>query len=52
VVSVPQEAGSPREAMQLADLRMYAQKESRRVSRDAGLPLLEQPDREAGRVEA
>jgi diguanylate cyclase (GGDEF)-like protein len=33
-VRVPEEAGSPREAMQLADLRMYAQKESRRIARD------------------
>jgi diguanylate cyclase (GGDEF)-like protein len=36
VVSVPGEATSPREALQLADLRMYAQKESRRVARESG----------------
>jgi two-component system cell cycle response regulator len=34
-VAIPAEAETPREAMQLADLRMYAQKESRRVSRDS-----------------
>jgi diguanylate cyclase (GGDEF)-like protein len=34
IATVPQEAQSPREALQLADLRMYAQKESRRVARD------------------
>jgi two-component system, cell cycle response regulator len=39
VVSFPGEADSPAEAMQLADLRMYAQKESRRVSRDDGGPV-------------
>ena len=33
-VSIPEEAGEPGPAMQLADVRMYAQKESRRVSRD------------------
>jgi diguanylate cyclase (GGDEF)-like protein len=32
-VSVPAEAGTSREAMQLADVRMYAQKEGRRASR-------------------
>ncbi len=32
---IPGEADSAHEAIQLADLRMYAQKESRRVSRDA-----------------
>jgi two-component system, cell cycle response regulator len=42
VASVPEEADSPAEAMQLADVRMYAQKESRRL---AG-PLAEL-DREA-----
>jgi diguanylate cyclase (GGDEF)-like protein len=30
--SIPREANSPREAMQLADVRMYAQKESRRLA--------------------
>ena len=40
---IPTEASSPSEAMQLADVRMYAQKESRRVAH---------PDRdEAGQVE-
>ena len=38
-VAIPAEAEDPREAMQLADLRMYAQKESRRTSRD-GEPLV------------
>jgi two-component system cell cycle response regulator len=33
-VAIPAEAESPREAMQLADLRMYAQKESRRTAGD------------------
>jgi len=33
-VSIPAEAASPSEAMQLADLRMYAQKESRRTAHD------------------
>jgi len=32
VASVPEEADTPAEAMRLADVRMYAQKESRRVS--------------------
>ena len=31
-VAIPAEAGSPSEAMQLADVRMYAQKESRRLA--------------------
>ncbi|HVD37315.1 MAG TPA: GGDEF domain-containing protein [Solirubrobacterales bacterium] len=42
VASVPEEADSPAEAMQLADVRMYAQKESRRLTWSVG-PL----DREA-----
>jgi diguanylate cyclase (GGDEF)-like protein len=33
VVSIPAEAATPEEAMQLADVRMYAQKESRRLAR-------------------
>jgi two-component system cell cycle response regulator len=33
-VSIPGEAVSPLEALQLADVRMYAQKESRRLSHD------------------
>jgi two-component system cell cycle response regulator len=32
VASVPEEADSPAEAMRLADVRMYAQKESRRLA--------------------
>ena len=40
VVSIPAEAKTPQEAMQLADVRMYAQKESRRLShRDDGLEI-------------
>ncbi len=48
MAAVPDEATTPREALQLADLRMYAQKESRRVSREAypASPL------EAGTLEA
>jgi two-component system cell cycle response regulator len=42
VASVPEEVDSPAEAMQLADVRMYAQKESRRLAWSVG-PL----DREA-----
>jgi two-component system, cell cycle response regulator len=36
IASVPEEANSPAEAMQLADVRMYAQKESRRLSKSLG----------------
>jgi two-component system cell cycle response regulator len=42
VASVPEEADSPAEAMQLADVRMYAQKESRRLAGSVSMP-----DREA-----
>jgi len=42
IASIPEEADSPAEAMQLADVRMYAQKESRRLAWSVG-PL----DREA-----
>jgi two-component system, cell cycle response regulator len=42
IASIPEEADSPAEAMQLADVRMYAQKESRRLA--SSVPL---PDREA-----
>jgi diguanylate cyclase (GGDEF)-like protein len=42
IASVPEETDSPAEAMQLADVRMYAQKESRRLAWSVG-PL----DREA-----
>lgn len=38
---IPEEAGDPSEAMQLADVRMYAQKESRRVA--ASQPRLDDP---------
>jgi diguanylate cyclase (GGDEF)-like protein len=38
VASVPEEADSPAEAMQLADVRMYAQKESRRVAGSVRIP--------------
>jgi diguanylate cyclase (GGDEF)-like protein len=33
-VTIPAEADGPQQAMQLADVRMYAQKESRRAARD------------------
>jgi diguanylate cyclase (GGDEF)-like protein len=36
IASVPEEADSPAEAMQLADVRMYAQKESRRLAGSIG----------------
>lgn len=36
IASVPEEADSPGEAMQLADVRMYAQKESRRLAGTIG----------------
>jgi diguanylate cyclase (GGDEF)-like protein len=42
VASVPEEADTPAEAMQLADVRMYAQKESRRLAGS-----IEMLDREA-----
>jgi two-component system cell cycle response regulator len=42
IASVPEEADSPGEAMQLADVRMYAQKESRRLASSVAMP-----DREA-----
>jgi diguanylate cyclase (GGDEF)-like protein len=42
VAAVPEEADGPRPAMQLADVRMYAQKESRRLAGPLSLP-----DREA-----
>jgi diguanylate cyclase (GGDEF)-like protein len=35
IATIPDEAESAHDALQLADLRMYAQKESRRVSRDS-----------------
>ncbi|HEX5984275.1 MAG TPA: GGDEF domain-containing protein [Solirubrobacterales bacterium] len=44
IAAVPQEADTPAEAMRLADVRMYAQKESRRV---ASSPPLGAIDREA-----
>ncbi|HST69438.1 MAG TPA: GGDEF domain-containing protein [Solirubrobacterales bacterium] len=36
IASIPEEADSPAEAMRLADVRMYAQKESRRVAEPLG----------------
>jgi len=36
IASVPEEADSPAEAMRLADVRMYAQKESRRIAEPLG----------------
>jgi two-component system cell cycle response regulator len=38
IASVPEEAASPAEAMQLADARMYAQKESRRLASSIPMP--------------
>jgi two-component system cell cycle response regulator len=38
-VSIPAEADSPREALQLADVRMYAQKESRRLAHDDAIEI-------------
>jgi two-component system cell cycle response regulator len=38
-VSIPGEAAAPLEAMQLADVRMYAQKESRHISRDDAIEI-------------
>ncbi len=38
-VSVPREADTPAAAMQLADVRMYAQKESRRLAHDDGIAI-------------
>jgi diguanylate cyclase (GGDEF)-like protein len=38
IASVPEEADSPAEAMQLADVRMYAQKESRRLAWSVEVP--------------
>ena len=37
--TIPAEAGEPTAALQLADVRMYAQKESRRTSRESALAL-------------
>jgi diguanylate cyclase (GGDEF)-like protein len=38
-VAVPAEADTPAEAMQLADVRMYAQKESRRLAHDDAIAI-------------
>jgi len=38
LASIPEEADSPAEAMQLADVRMYAQKESRRLAWSVEVP--------------
>jgi two-component system, cell cycle response regulator len=40
-VSIPEDAAAPREAMQLVDVRMYAQKESRRVSQVESLDSID-----------
>ncbi len=40
---IPQEAGDPRAALQLADVRMYAQKESRRVAQGSPIEMPEAP---------
>ncbi len=40
---IPEEADSPSAALQLADVRMYAHKESRRVARDVALDLTPAP---------
>jgi diguanylate cyclase (GGDEF)-like protein len=37
--AIPEEAGEPTEALQLADVRMYAQKESRHLARDSDAGL-------------
>jgi two-component system cell cycle response regulator len=47
IASVPEEADSPAEAMQLADVRMYAQKESRRLA--GSIELLDREAVEQGR---
>jgi two-component system, cell cycle response regulator len=39
--TIPQEAGDPRAALQLADVRMYAQKESRRVAQGSAIEMPE-----------
>jgi diguanylate cyclase (GGDEF)-like protein len=39
IATIPDEASSAHEAIQLADLRMYAQKESRRVARNSLDPI-------------
>ena len=39
VVRIPEEAETPAAAMQLADVRMYAQKESRRLAHDDGFAI-------------
>jgi diguanylate cyclase (GGDEF)-like protein len=38
-VTIPDEAETPAEAMQLADVRMYAQKESRRIAGDDAIEI-------------
>jgi two-component system cell cycle response regulator len=38
-VTIPEEAADPAAAMQLADVRMYAQKESRRLSHDDAIAI-------------
>ena len=43
VAAIPEEAADPSEAMQLADVRMYAQKESRRAHPAVPLPIPAKP---------
>ena len=38
-VTIPEEADKPAAAMQLADVRMYAQKESRRLAHDDAIAI-------------
>jgi diguanylate cyclase (GGDEF)-like protein len=53
MAKVPKEAGSPRDALQLADLRMYAQKESRpEMARHSRMPVGGQAGRAVAPVEA
>lgn len=47
IASVPEEADSPAEAMRLADVRMYAQKESRRLA--GSIEMLDREAVEQGR---
>ncbi len=42
-VRIPAEESDPPAAMQLADVRMYAQKESRRIAHDVDEPIADEP---------
>jgi diguanylate cyclase (GGDEF)-like protein len=42
--TIPAEAGDPSAALQLADVRMYAQKESRRTAPGVGVPDAQSPE--------